>query len=191
MMLRQMRGRFVRSAQMASVVLLIAGCAPTAPVTAPTAAPAVKEQPAQPAATAAPAAAPTTSAAQAQPSTSRLVMSVAPPRGASRTTSSSRATWIFGHFGQCTSSLLDWTPRPASTSPSSLRNGSSMRLDRRCASSCARACNSTAGRANSPRRMSSSPAKQMPRTTRSTAGALLRQCIKDIEIVNDYEVVFT
>src|SRR6476620_11261204 len=78
MILRQMRGRFVRTAQVASVVLLIAGCAPTAPVTAPTAAPAVKEQPAKPVATA-PAAAPTASAAQAQPSTSRLVMSVAPP----------------------------------------------------------------------------------------------------------------
>jgi peptide/nickel transport system substrate-binding protein len=77
MMLRQMCGRLVGFAQIASVVLLIAGCTPPAPVTAPTAAPAVKEQPAQPPSTTA--AAPTASAAQAQPSTSRLVMSVAPP----------------------------------------------------------------------------------------------------------------
>ncbi len=77
MLLRRMRGGLVRSAQVASVVVLMVGCAaPGAPPsTAPTAAPPPKEQPAVP--TVVPA--PTVAAAQAQPSLSRLVMAVAPP----------------------------------------------------------------------------------------------------------------
>jgi peptide/nickel transport system substrate-binding protein len=81
MVLRQMRSGLVRSAQFASVLALVAGCsAPVAPpASAPTAAPAVKEQPTKPDPTSAAAAQPTTAAALAQPTTSRLVMSVAPP----------------------------------------------------------------------------------------------------------------
>src|SRR4051794_20564124 len=78
MMLRSMRGGFVRSAQLASVVALMVGCA--APGAPPATAPPAKEQPAQPAATAAVQAAPTgATAPQVQPGVSRLVMSVAPP----------------------------------------------------------------------------------------------------------------
>src|SRR5215203_3556132 len=83
MLLRHMRSGLVRSAQFASVVVLMVGCAApgSPPSTAPTAAPPPKEQPVQPAPTAAVSVAqpPAAVAPLAQPGVSRLVMSVAPP----------------------------------------------------------------------------------------------------------------
>ena len=173
MLLRHMRGGLVRSAQIASVVVLMVGCAApgSPPSTVPTAAPPPKEQPVQPAPTAAVSAAPPPAAVAppAQPGVSRLVMSVAPP-GRESNDVRLQAMSISGRFAPCTNFSLASILRLASTFRSWPPNGSWTRQDHRSDSSYVRVCNSMAGTASSPPKTSCSHASRCVRMTSSTAG---------------------